>query len=212
MLVTPTKRRMREATQTFKSKPVLAPINGSISTKCLVILIKPYIPSFFLKNSFFYFFSFFFFGIGYDWQNKKLDPCVMNVKEGEEDSLPHLVQISINLDADGTSKDCSVEPLHKWNKPSDFPSINPSSSGTKNTYIYAAAASGARSTLPHFPFDTIVKVNVSDKSTRRWSAGARRFVGEPIFVPKGVQEDDGYLLVVEVSVESLLHFIPFNTS
>lgn len=130
----------------------------------------------------------------------------MNVQQGQEESLPHLIQVSINLDANGTSKNCSVEPLNQWNKPSDFPSINPSSSGTKNTYMYAAAASGSRSTLPHFPFDTIVKVNVPNKSTHRWSTGTRRFIGEPIFVPKGIEEDDGYLLVVEVSIKSLYHF------
>ncbi|XP_034708802.1 carotenoid cleavage dioxygenase 7, chloroplastic [Vitis riparia] len=137
---------------------------------------------------------------GYDWQSRKLDPCVMNVQQGQEESLPHLIQVSINLDANGTSKNCSVEPLNQWNKPSDFPAINPSSSGTKNTYMYAAAASGSRSTLPHFPFDTIVKVNVPNKSTHRWSTGTRRFIGEPIFVPKGIEEDDGYLLVVEYAV------------
>ena len=130
----------------------------------------------------------------------------MNVQQGQEESLPHLIQVSINLDANGTSKNCSVEPLNQWNKPSDFPSINPSSSGIKNTYMYAAAASGSRSTLPHFPFDTIVKVNVPNKSTQRWSTSTRRFIGEPIFVPKGIEEDDGYLLVVEVSIKSLYHF------
>lgn len=91
-----------------------------------------------------------------------------------------------------------MEPLNKWNKPSDFPVINPAFSGNKNTLIYAATSSGSRQALPHFPFDTVVKLNVSTNTNRTWSAGARRFIGEPIFVAKGVEEDDGYILVVEV--------------
>lgn len=142
-----------------------------------------------------------FFLIGYDWQSKKLDPGVMNVEEGEEESLPHLIQVSISLQhehGETFKNNCSVEALNQWRKPSDFPSINPASSGTKNTYMYVAATSGSRSTLPHFPFDMIVKISIPHKSSHTWSTGARRFVGEPIFVPKGGQEDDGYLLVVEV--------------
>ena len=136
----------------------------------------------------------------------------MNLQEGEEEYFPHLIQVSINLDGNGNGtsyKNCSstVEALKQWRKPSDFPSINPSLSGRKNTYMYAAATSGSRSTLPHFPFDTIVKINIPHHSTQTWSTGARRFVGEPIFVPRGVEEDDGYLLVVEVSVKLLLQFI-----
>ena len=91
--------------------------------------------------------------------------------------------------------------MKKWKKSSDFPVINPAFSGKKNKYVYAATTSGSRRTLPHFPFDTIVKLNSSGDSVRTWSVGSRRFIGEPTFVPKGDEEDDGYLLVVEVSSE-----------
>ncbi|XP_031259612.1 carotenoid cleavage dioxygenase 7, chloroplastic [Pistacia vera] len=138
---------------------------------------------------------------GYNWQNGKLDPSIMNVKQSHDNELlPHLVQVSINLDANGNSQKCCVEPLNKWNKPSDFPVINPAFSGNKNMLIYAATSSGSRQALPHFPFDTVLKLNVSTNTNRTWSAGARRFIGEPIFVPKGVEEDDGYILVVEYAV------------
>jgi len=30
---------------------------------------------------------------GYDWQTGKLDPSMMNVKEGEDKLLPHLVKV-----------------------------------------------------------------------------------------------------------------------
>ncbi|CAL5331342.1 unnamed protein product [Camellia sinensis] len=139
---------------------------------------------------------------GYDWQSGKLDPSMMNRKE--ENLLPHLVQVSINLDADGECQECSVKPLNEWNKASDFPVINQDYSGAKNTYIYAATTSGSRQALPHFPFDTVLKLNTLNKSIHTWSVGSRRFIGEPIFVPKGNQEeeDDGYILVVEYAVST----------
>ncbi|XP_044481258.1 carotenoid cleavage dioxygenase 7, chloroplastic-like [Mangifera indica] len=137
---------------------------------------------------------------GYNWKNGKLDPSIMNVKQRDNELLPHLVQVSINLNANGNSQKCRVEPLNNWSKPSDFPVINPAFSGQKNTLIYAATSSGSRQALPHFPFDTVVKLNVSTNTNRTWSTGARRFIGEPIFVPRGVEEDDGYILVVEYAV------------
>ncbi|EXB37597.1 hypothetical protein L484_021802 [Morus notabilis] len=140
---------------------------------------------------------------GYDWRSGKLDPSIMNVNAGQNDMLPlpHLIQVSITLDTKGNSNEkCEVETLNQWNKSADFPVINPSFSGYKNTCVYAAASSGSRPALPHFPFDTVAKLNVSNKSVRTWSVGHRRFIGEPIFVPKGVEEDDGYLLVVEYAV------------
>nr|AVZ45822.1 carotenoid cleavage dioxygenase 7 [Camellia sinensis] len=139
---------------------------------------------------------------GYDWRSGKLDPSMMNRKE--ENLLPHLVQVSINLDANGECQECSVKPLNEWSKASDFPVINQDYSGAKNTYIYAATTSGSRQALPHFPFDTVLKLNTLNKSIHTWSVGSRRFIGEPIFVPKGNQEeeDDGYILVVEYAVST----------
>ncbi|KAK4844190.1 hypothetical protein QYF36_017544 [Acer negundo] len=135
---------------------------------------------------------------GYDWQSGRLDPSIMNVKEYE--LLPHLVQVSINLDSNGNCQKCSVERLNEWKNPSDFPVINPLFSGKKNSCMYAATSSGSRQNLPHFPFDTVVKLNVVTKSSSTWSVGPRTFIGEPIFVSKGIEEDDGYLLVVEYAV------------
>ncbi|XAR63235.1 9-cis-beta-carotene 9',10'-cleaving dioxygenase [Bertholletia excelsa] len=140
---------------------------------------------------------------GYDWQSGKLDPSMMNVREG----LPHLVQVSINLNSSGSCEKCSVKAL-KWSKASDFPVINQDYSGLKNVFVYAATSSGCRRALPHFPFDTVVKLNTSNNSASTWSAGSRRFIGEPIFVPKGTgQEDDGYILVVEYAVSTQRCFL-----
>lgn len=115
------------------------------------------------------------------------------------------MQVSIKLDAENNCEECSVKPMKKWKKSSDFPVINPAFSGKKNKYVYAASSLGSRKALPHFPFDTVVKLDLSSDSVQTWSVGSRRFIGEPIFVPKGdndgdeeEEEEDGYLLVVEV--------------
>ncbi|PRQ57420.1 putative oxidoreductase [Rosa chinensis] len=134
---------------------------------------------------------------GYDWRSGKLDPSIMNLGRNHCKTLPHLVQVSINLDVHGICQRCDVEPLNEWNKSSDFPVINPAFSGCKNNYVYAPSTSGSRSELPNFPFDMVAKLNLSTKSVDTWSAGSRRFVGEPTFVAKGSEEDDGYILVVE---------------
>nr|GMD29799.1 carotenoid cleavage dioxygenase 7, chloroplastic [Ipomoea batatas] len=165
---------MRVAMLRFKSRLLAVLINGSISRKCF----------------------------GYDWQSGKLDPAMMNRGEGEDKLLPHLVQVSIRLDRNGDCQNVAVNELNEWGKAADFPAIHPDYSGRKSSCVYAATSSGSRQALPHFPFDTVVKLNTADKSTHTWSAGRRRFIGEPVFVPKGTKhdEDDGYLLVVEYAV------------
>lgn len=92
-----------------------------------------------------------------------------------------------------------MKDFSSWKKPSDFPIINPKCSGIKTRFMYAATSSGYRQTLPHFPFDSVVKLDTVRNTTSLWFAGCRRFIGEPIFVDKGQGEDDGYILVVEVS-------------
>lgn len=137
---------------------------------------------------------------GYSWQTGKLDPSIMNLNESKSELLPRLVKVSISLSKNGECEKCSVEPLNQWTKASDFPVINPTFSGLKHNYLYAATSSGNRRSLPSFPFDMIVKLDTVTNTVRTWSAGNRRFVGEPVFVPKGDEEDDGYLLVVEYAV------------
>ncbi|PRQ57423.1 putative oxidoreductase [Rosa chinensis] len=138
--------------------------------------------------------------LGYDWQSGKLDPSIMYLNGNKSKKMPHLVQVSINLDTDGIYQRCDIEPLNQWIKSSDFPVINPAFSGSKNKYIYAAAFSGSRRALPNFPYDMVVKVNLSTKSVRTWYADSRRFIGEPTFIAKGSEEDEGYILVVEYAV------------
>ncbi|KAI4374228.1 hypothetical protein MLD38_012243 [Melastoma candidum] len=139
---------------------------------------------------------------GYDWRSGKLDPTTMNETRGEQGHLPHLVQASISIDSEGCCSECYVEPLNKFTKVADFPVINPEYSGRKNRYIYAATSSGSHQGLPHFPFDSVVKLDISEGTTHVWSTSRRRFIGEPVFVPRGrSREDDGYIILVEYAVE-----------
>ncbi|CAL9782537.1 unnamed protein product [Musa acuminata subsp. burmannicoides] len=145
---------------------------------------------------------------GYNWRTGKLDPSFMNLVDGREAMLPHLIQVSIELDAKGTCYGCSIANLSNiWNRPADFPAINPYFSGQKNTYVYVGSSSGTRRFLPRFPFDSIVKLDLSNGSAKSWSTGDRMFVGEPIFVPKGTEEDDGYVLVVEYAVAKQMCYL-----
>ena len=118
------------------------------------------------------------------------------------------MQVSIKLDAEANFQKCYVGPLiNQWKRSTDFLVINPTFSGNKNKYIYAATSSGSHQTLPHFPFDTVVKLNVLNQSIHTWSVGRRRFIGEPIFIPKGDEEEGGYLLVVEVRNVLIIYLI-----
>lgn len=112
------------------------------------------------------------------------------------------MQVSIDLDKRGACRGCSVRRLSdQWTRPADFPAINPAFANRRNRFIYAGAASGSRKFLPYFPFDSVVKLDVSDGSARLWTAVGRKFVGEPVFVPTtGGREDDGYVLLVEVKI------------
>ena len=114
------------------------------------------------------------------------------------------MQVSIDLDKRGTCRGCSVLRLSdQWTRPADFPAINPGFANRRNRFVYAGGASGSRRFLPYFPFDSVVKVDVADGSARSWSASGRKFVGEPVFVPTGLSEDDGYVLLVEVGGTSI---------
>lgn len=136
---------------------------------------------------------------GYDWQSEKLDPSFMNAgKQGKS----HLVQISIVLDAKGTCHWCTVgNSSRQWNKPADFPIINPIKSGKSNRFMYASSTTGSRKFLPHFPYDSVIKLDCSNGVVKSWWPGSRRFVGEPMFISKRTaDEEDGYIIVVEYAV------------
>ena len=121
-----------------------------------------------------------------------------------------LLQLSIELDKNKNRHfhhSCSATRLRKGSRSrcSDFPIINPKYSGYEHRYIYASASSGTHETLPNFPFDTVVKWDTLNGKLRAWSPGNRTFIGEPMFVskrgPSTVEEDEGYLVLVEVRLK-----------
>ncbi|EPS58037.1 carotenoid cleavage dioxygenase 7 [Genlisea aurea] len=132
---------------------------------------------------------------------------MMNLERGKEKLLPHLVQVTIDLEGGFNACRCVVND-DQWTKPADFPIINPDFSGVKSRFIYAATSSGSRPALPHFPFDTVVKLDAADDSASCWSTVPRRYIGEPIFIPRRNggreegEEDDGYILAVEYAVST----------
>ncbi len=78
-----------------------------------------------------------------------------------------------------------------------FGVINPSKSGQKHSFVYAAAgAIGDRVVPPQ----GIVKVNVDTKETQSWYPEEYEFCGEPMYAPRKGEdttaEDNGYILSV----------------
>ncbi|KAK9742772.1 hypothetical protein RND81_03G196300 [Saponaria officinalis] len=143
---------------------------------------------------------------GYNWQSDILKPSIMNCLQEKNELSPNMVEVSIKIQNNGGYRECTIQNLNNRSKSSDFPIINPQLSGYKHRYVYAATCSGSRHTLPHFPFDAIVKFDTLNKSSRTWFCGNRRFVGEPMFVSRDHQlsEDNGYLLVIEYEVSHRL--------
>ena len=119
------------------------------------------------------------------------------------------MQVSIQLDADGNFQKCCVGAFElSMEKVNRFSCYKTSIlQEKKKKSIYAATSSGSRQTFPHFPFDTIVKLNVLNQFVHTWSASRQKFIGEPIFIPKGDEEEGGYLLVVEVRNVLIIYLI-----
>ncbi|KAK8946082.1 hypothetical protein KSP40_PGU016367 [Platanthera guangdongensis] len=136
---------------------------------------------------------------GYDWQSEKLDPSFMNVGMKE---VPHLVQISIMLNSNGACSWCTIaNSSSHWNKPADFPIINPLNSGQSHRFMYASSTTGSRKLLPYFPYDSVIKLDCDTGIVKSWCPGSRSFIGEPMFISKKTtEEEDGYIVVVEYAV------------
>ena len=52
-----------------------------------------------------------------------------------------------------------------------------------------------------------MKLNVLNQFVHTWSASRQKFIGEPIFIPKGDEEEGGYFLVVELSNVLIIYLI-----
>jgi hypothetical protein len=131
-----------------------------------------------------------------------------------------LVRLSTLLSPEGKEIRTECEEFENNKCACDFPALNPLIAGSRQEHTYLAAASGRRQALPYFPFDTLVKLSghdATEATVSSWFAGKRSFVGEPIFVPRSkvaksadspdFQEDDGYLLTIQVSTQIIIHFM-----
>ncbi len=161
---------------------------------------------------------------GYEWQKKWLDPTYMNTASNNSASSPaapgldaenpvQLVRISTLLSPEGKEIRTECEEFENSKCACDFPALNPLVAGSRQEHTYLAAASGRRQAFPYFPFDTLVKLSGHDAAEAKvssWFAGKRSFVGEPVFIPRfnaaakspdspDFQEDDGYLVTIQVS-------------
>jgi all-trans-8'-apo-beta-carotenal 15,15'-oxygenase len=65
----------------------------------------------------------------------------------------------------------------------EFPTVAPSRVGQPHRYCYMAVAAAETGNAP---LQTILRLNVETQATQVWSAGPRGFIGEPVYVPKGL--------------------------
>jgi carotenoid cleavage dioxygenase-like enzyme len=80
----------------------------------------------------------------------------------------------------------------------DFPRVNPSVECHRHNFGYSLEAGGTHG------FGGLLKYDFSDGSSTRYDVGDNKAAGEPVFVPTGPAEDDGYILSVVYCGESEL--------
>jgi all-trans-8'-apo-beta-carotenal 15,15'-oxygenase len=108
--------------------------------------------------------------LGYRGPHRPLDPGVRGLDEGQR-------VLSCRLDpARGRGTGDVVGP---WAV--EFPRIDPDGDGRPVQHAWGATAS--RQGAPD-PFDALAHVDLAARATTVWRAGAGRFVGEPLVVPR----------------------------
>ncbi len=80
-------------------------------------------------------------------------------------------------------------------RPVEFPRVAPSVEGAAYRYAWCAAHANVDATRQGMQ-DRILKLDVQSGAERVWAAGPGAYVGEPVFVPEGTREDEGWLLVM----------------
>jgi all-trans-8'-apo-beta-carotenal 15,15'-oxygenase len=69
----------------------------------------------------------------------------------------------------------------------EFPAIHPSRMGQSYRYCYIAVADQAEGNAP---LQTLMRLDMETGAQQVWSAAPRGFIGEPIYVPKGLAGQD----------------------
>ncbi|MEN9218680.1 MAG: carotenoid oxygenase family protein [Gloeomargarita sp. DG_2_bins_126] len=75
----------------------------------------------------------------------------------------------------------------------EFPQVHPQRVGRAYERVYLGVAADP---LANAPLQGIMRLEPETGRQKMWLAGAQGFVGEPVFVPKGDAEDQGWLLTV----------------
>lgn len=76
----------------------------------------------------------------------------------------------------------------------EFPCLNPNYVGKAYRYLYLGAVAPEIPPTSNGPLQAIVKVDVTTGNYLMHSFAPRGFIGEPVFIPRGTEEDDGWLI------------------
>ncbi len=77
------------------------------------------------------------------------------------------------------------------NRCCEFPTLHPDYVGQPYRYLYAGAA---HNPTGNAPLQALMKFDLATGQEQVWSAAPRGFVGEPVFVPRGPGEEEGWIL------------------
>ncbi len=75
----------------------------------------------------------------------------------------------------------------------EFPQVHPQRVGREYRRVYLGVAADP---VANAPLQGILALDVQTGQQQMWQAGAQGFVSEPVFVPTGAGEDQGWLLTV----------------
>jgi all-trans-8'-apo-beta-carotenal 15,15'-oxygenase len=75
----------------------------------------------------------------------------------------------------------------------EFATVNPTRQGLDARFAWMAVTERERG---NDPLQAIEKLDLASGERRLWSAAPRGFVSEPVMVPRGTTEDDGWVLTL----------------
>lgn len=122
-----------------------------------------------------------------------------SVKKGKEDFTISLKRFSISFDT-GEIKSESI-----FNEVHELPRIHPNYDGKPYRFVYATDVRKPEGSNDH---RKIYKIDVKTKQVLSWEE-KECYPGEPVFIPdpRGVNEDDGVLMVVVIDLKEWRSFL-----
>ncbi|MEL7012223.1 MAG: carotenoid oxygenase family protein [Pseudomonadota bacterium] len=98
-----------------------------------------------------------------------------------------LTEVQIDLAARRVEVDTLFE------TPAEFPAIDPRFAGRRHSVIYATGFRDDAAAYADFQ-DAILRFDLTSRTVEKVDFGAGHFVSEPIFIPAGAREGEGWLL------------------